>query len=311
MQLRRVPMQKRIVIVIAIVLGLLVLLRVIAFFFQAHKPNTPQNTEIRAERSAPNAKCPNTFMSWNLENFGTSKTDEAIERMAEILSVADIVAVQEVTAGKDHGIQAVAKLADALSRKGAKWDYIVSEPTMPPSPGVERYAYLWKTHRVSVNRREAHLVHELEEAIDREPYEVTFEISGSGAVQIFTIHTVPTAKHPINEIKVLTAAHELKSAQKAIVAGDLNLGPNDTDAYFEQAGFVGHIDALTSLGAKMHGERYFAKQYDNIYTKGVKVCSSGVVDFVKTYYSPPNNAKLHDAREVSDHAPVVMTFGFN
>ena len=74
-------------------------------------------------------------MSWNIANFGKSRSDDQIAFMAGVLRNADIVAVQEVTAGKDAGVQAVAKLADALSRTGAKWDYIVSDPTAPASTG--------------------------------------------------------------------------------------------------------------------------------------------------------------------------------
>lgn len=70
--------------------------------------------------------CPNTFMSWNIANFGRSHSDSEVEVMAHVLATADIVAVQEVTAGKNSGAQAVARLSSALSRTGSEWDYIVS-----------------------------------------------------------------------------------------------------------------------------------------------------------------------------------------
>jgi hypothetical protein len=41
----------------------------------------------------------------------------------------DIIAIQEVVAGYG-GAQAVAKLADELNRKGSKWNYIISDPTV-------------------------------------------------------------------------------------------------------------------------------------------------------------------------------------
>jgi endonuclease/exonuclease/phosphatase family metal-dependent hydrolase len=248
-------------------------------------------------------------MSWNLYNFGRKKSDEDIAFMASILSRADIVAVQEVTAGKDFGVQAVAKLADALSRTGTSWDYIVSDPTVSSdTAGVERYAYLFKSSMVSINRREAHLVNALEGPIDREPYTLLFVPKKVETLRIFTIHAVPTAKHPINEVAALVAADELKDTPRAIVAGDFNLGPGSTDKYFESIGYTGHIIGLTSLNRKVKGERYLAHQYDNIYTKGIEVCTAGIVDFVQDSFAPVADESLKRAHRISDHLPVFATF---
>jgi len=66
-----------------------------------------------------------TIASWNLENFGKSKPDVVINFVANTLKDFDIIAIQEVVAGYG-GAQAVARLADELDRKGAKWDYRIS-----------------------------------------------------------------------------------------------------------------------------------------------------------------------------------------
>jgi len=274
-----------------------------------HTPIAIRSPAPPAEELSSPIECPNTFVSWNLGNFGAAKTDEAIEIMAQILSSADIVAIQEVTAGKDHGAQAVAKLADALSRTGVDWDYVISDPTQPRSPGVERYAFLFKKKSVTINRRNAHLVAELETPIDREPFALTFELTKSaGVLTVFTIHTVPTAKHPISEVAALTEAAELRNAKRAIVAGDFNLAPKATDPYFSGIGLTGHVDVRTSLATKLHDGRYVAKQYDNIYTKGVTVCTAGTIDFVGAYFAPVTDDSLGAARKVSDHLPVYVTF---
>ena len=65
--------------------------------------------------------------SWNLQNFGKTKSDSEINFVADVLNEYDVVGLQEIVAGYG-GIQAVAKLADALNRKGSKWDYVVSDP---------------------------------------------------------------------------------------------------------------------------------------------------------------------------------------
>src|SRR6187402_929541 len=68
------------------------------------------------------------LLSWNLQNFGKSKSDEEIAFIANTIKDYDIIAIQEVVAG-NGGAQAVARLAEALNQKGAKWDYRISAPT--------------------------------------------------------------------------------------------------------------------------------------------------------------------------------------
>jgi hypothetical protein len=67
------------------------------------------------------------LISWNIANFGQSKSDKTIHYIANYLRDYDIIAVQEVVAGYG-GVQAVARLADELNRTGTKWDYTISDP---------------------------------------------------------------------------------------------------------------------------------------------------------------------------------------
>jgi deoxyribonuclease-1-like protein len=252
--------------------------------------------------------CPYTYVSWNLGNFGKSKSDETIEIMAKILRDADIVAVQEVTAGKLVGAQAVARLAGALSRTGNDWDYVVSDPTQPISPGVERYAYLFKKKSVTFNRDSARLLSALETTIDREPFTVVVTAKSGAQISLFTMHAVPTAKSPIREVRALEDAAELQETTRAIFSGDFNLGKDSTDPSFEKLGFTGYINEKTSIKMKLSADGYLLKQYDNIYAKGVHVCSVGVIDFIKTSFSPVTDESLANARKLSDHLPVFIRF---
>ena len=59
------------------------------------------------------------FISWNVENLGSSKSQADLLYIVNILKDYDVVALQEVVAG-DGGAQAVAKLAEELNRKGSK-----------------------------------------------------------------------------------------------------------------------------------------------------------------------------------------------
>lgn len=72
--------------------------------------------------------CQTKLLSWNLENFGKSKSNFEISFIANTVKDFDIIAIQEVVAGYG-GAQAVAKLCDELNRKGSKWDYTISDPT--------------------------------------------------------------------------------------------------------------------------------------------------------------------------------------
>ncbi len=301
---------------LAILVGLLAALGI--FLLEAVSPNTEKPISLKETVIKPSATgttsvssseaCPYTFVSWNIANFGRSKTDEEIAVMASVLKDADIVAIQEVTAGKDFGVQAVAKLASALGRTGASWDYIVSDPTLPPSQGVERYAFLWKKHTVMINRDDAHLVSDLQASVDREPYALLFTPKKAPAVRIFTIHAVPTGKHPIREIRALITAEEVANAPRAIIAGDFNLSAKKTDPLLGRIGFTGHIIEPTSLKKTLRSDNYTLYQYDNIYTKGVTVCAAGTIDFVNAHFAPVSDTSLRQARRVSDHLPVFVNF---
>lgn len=114
-----------------------------------------------------------SFISWNVENLGSSKSQHEIAFIANTVKNYDIVALQEIVAG-DGGAQAVARLADALSRKGSQWDYTISDPTSSSAYKTERYAFLWKTARLK-KMGKAWLQKKYHLQIDREPYFCTFE----------------------------------------------------------------------------------------------------------------------------------------
>lgn len=266
-------------------------------------------------RASPYAteKCPYVYASWNIANLSTNRSPENLEQVARVIGdmYPDVLAIQEVTAGKDHGSKAVALLVDSLSRKGKLYDYIVSDPTKPASPSVERYAYLVR-RGVLFNRKSAHLVFDLQEKIEREPYSVVVTFAGK-EVTLFTLHAVPTAKKPEQEIAQLLSSVELQATSGAsIFSGDFNLPYKVTDITFQRLQHVGNIRGMTSLRDKLTKQgSYLSRQYDNIYTKGMHVCSGDAYDFVKKYFSPVTNESLRSARRISDHLPVYVTFGFD
>lgn len=265
---------------------------------------------VRDEKVKQNQECPHLFISWNLANFGKSKKEESLQMMARVLKDADIVAVQEVNAGKDFGGQALATLASRLSDTSrSSFDYVVSDPTLPRNTETERYGYLTRKDKVSFSRKDAFLVSELEELISREPFSLIASFKQEEKIQFFTIHTVPTKKRPELEVEAFPKSSSVTQATRAIFAGDFNLPGRVTDKTFIPLGYTGHISEKTSLKNKLDvNGGYRFHQYDNIYTKGITVCESGVIDFVKEYFSPVTNESLKKAKEVSDHLPVYIRF---
>src|SRR6187399_500 len=113
--------------------------------------------------------------SWNLMDFGKSKSDVEMEFIASTVKDYDIVLIQEVVSKDPGGAQAVGRLGEALSRKGAKWEYRISDPTSGDnSYKKERYAFLWKTARVTLVGK-PWLEQKYTVEIDREPFLATFE----------------------------------------------------------------------------------------------------------------------------------------
>ncbi len=245
------------------------------------------------------------LMTWNLYNFGKSKTDKEIAFFAKEMKGFDIVAVQEISTG-NYGAKAVAKLADELNRTGSKWDYIISEATS--GEGSERYAFLWKPSKIKLSGK-SWLEQTLESEIDREPFLARFQF-GSKKFLLATIHAVPKEKHPQTECKLLSKLSPLYPDDNIMIMGDFNLSQKD-DSFdgLKKSGFEPSIvNQKTSL--KMKGSSdgdHLANEYDNIFYEmnSFQKIKAGVLDFSKEFNS------LHEARTISDHLPVYLEFSLN
>src|SRR5680860_8846 len=238
--------------------------------------------------------------SWNLQNFGKTKSESEINFVANVLNEFDVVALQEIVAGYG-GVQAVEKLADALNRKGAKWDYVVSDPTESTPYATERYAYLWKTARIKQEGRgwlDQHYVAE----IDREPYMMDFSFAG----QEFTLvnfHAISKKKQPETEIKYFKFLPSKYSDKNLVFLGDFNVPQSHT--VFNPQKKSGYLALLinqkTTMKMECVGEECLASEYDNIFfnSKKLKLLNSGVILIYKSF---PN---MKAVRRISDHIPAV------
>ena len=246
------------------------------------------------------------LITWNLLNFGKSKDDQEMAFIADLLRPYDVVAVQEVNTGPD-GAQAVARLDDELDRRGAQWDYVVSEPTT--GAGSERYAYLWKPSRVRLLGR-AWLEAALADDLNREPYLARFEtLQNRQQMLVASLHAVPRAKRPADEIALLDELHRLYGDDHLLILGDFNL--SQKHQAWDELKAAGYqpviVDQKTSLRRKRKDGQHLANEYDNIFYEPafLQVGASGVVDFTGEFRT------LKQARTISDHLPVFMEVRWN
>lgn len=240
--------------------------------------------------------------SWNVENIGKSKSDQDIEFMAKVLRDFDVVALQEVVAGYG-GAQAVAKLADALNRKGSKWDYVVSDPTTGSSYKTERYAFLWKTNIIQL-KGSAWLEEKYKMAIDREPFYATFKV-GTKEFTLANFHAITKSKQPETEIKYFKLLPSSYPNLNLIFLGDFNCP--QSHSVFNPLRKLGYDSAFrnqkTSLKKKCHKDNCLASEFDNIWyhTQKITVSCSRVIHFYKKF------STLEQARSISDHIPISIT----
>jgi deoxyribonuclease-1-like protein len=246
------------------------------------------------------------FLSWNLQNFGKSKSNQEIAFIANTIKEFDIIAVQEVVAG-NGGTQAVARLADELNRKGTKWDYRISEPTSSSAYKTERYAFLWKTSSLRLKGK-PWLEQKYHLEIDREPYFATFEIKGK-KITVASFHAITKSKQPETEIKYFKLLPQEYPTLNLLFAGDFNC-PQSHSVFIplKKMGFAPILkNQKTSLKLKPKGDNYLASEYDNIFykTSSINYLRSDVILFHKKFTS------LKEARKISDHIPIWFEFSLN
>ena len=239
--------------------------------------------------------------TWNLENFGKSKSDSVMVYIANKLKDTDIVALQEVVAGYG-GAQAVAKLDALLDQTGNKWDYVVSEPTTGSSYKTERYAFLWKTARVRLVGK-PWLEKKYAVEMDREPFLATFTYL-QNEFTLVNFHAITKSKQPEREIKYFKLFPEEYPDLNLVFLGDFNC-PQSHSVFtpLRKLGFdCVFKNQKTSLKKSCENGVCLASEFDNIwYDASVfKVVKKKVDLFYEDFES------LDAAASVSDHIPLVV-----
>ena len=279
---------------------------VIILFAVLRKKNASRGNDPEVTTASAGAASDITTCSWNLKDFGKSKSEASIDFIANTVKGVDVLAIQEVVAG-NGGAQAVARLADALNRTGNKWDYTVSDPTTSHENGIERYAFMWKPARVK-KVGNAWLEKKYSTEIDREPYMATFQ-TGNKFFTLASFHAMPKAKQPESEIKYLQYVPDEYPGKNLIFEGDFNL--SESHSVFNTLKSIRFLPVFTrqktSLRTKCINDDCLASEYDNIFCNRshIRVRNSGVIHFYKKF------TDLKQAIKVSDHIPVYMQFSVN
>lgn len=248
------------------------------------------------------------IISWNIKDFGKSRDSKEILNIAKLLRNADIVAIQEVVAKDPGGAQAVARLASQLDRMGADWDYVISDMTQSPSSYIrERYAFLWKKHKVKLFGK-ARLISELSNVVHREPFLAKFKFNGKS----FSILSYHACTHKQNfperaEIIHISQWISQQGFNNIIWAGDMNLVVDDRA--FDLIKVFGFETVLngekTSLKKTCKKGNYLSRAEDNIFInlKDFIILDYKVIDFI----SNENCNDVSWKRNIySDHLPIQL-----
>lgn len=245
-----------------------------------------------------------SVLSWNLKDFGVSKSSADISLIARIIEPYEVIAIQEVVAGPG-GPRAVRRLVDELNKGRLKWKFDISAVTSGTSAHkAERYAFLWQDSRVSRSGN-GWLEGYYEGQIEREPFYGRFVVGGK-TVTLVNFHAITKSAHPEKEVKYFRYLPGLYPADNLIFCGDFNLP--QSHSVFNPLKSMGYSPALikqkTTLRQACLGTGCLASELDNFYYDASKfrLKVAGVIHFYRLF------ADIKLARKVSDHIPVFAVY---
>ncbi len=250
--------------------------------------------------------------SFNTLHLGwkSSYQEEKIESIANIISLFDIVAVQEVM--KKDGVKKVVK--ELEKQTGVQWRYELSPYSVGSKRYREYYAFIYRIDKVKKIRKGSFYPEkERGKYFIREPYGAKFKI-GDFEFTYVTVHSIYGKKKSERELEasqMIDVYNYFKEKYKdnkgeniVIIGGDFNL-PSYNKAFYELAKNPDIIvDAIAPNQKTTIGKTKLASSYDHIFypselMKGWYTGRSGVIDFT-------NNNHGEVRKKISDHIPVFM-----
>jgi len=247
------------------------------------------------------------LISWNIRDFGKTKSAAEIDLMAKILRGYDVIAIQEVVAKDPGGARAIARLADALDRTGADYDYVYSNATESSSSHTsERYAYIWRTSTIKLVGRPV-LLSAYAKTIEREPYFATFSWEGK-QFNVVNLHARPHDQQPEQELSALRDLPNEFPDKPLFLVGDFNLVSKHSvfNPWLKRGYQLAVVNQKTTLRKKIQkGQDGYSREKDNILipVHQVQLLEGGSLDILAFMRNDINAANA-----LSDHVPVYVVF---
>jgi endonuclease/exonuclease/phosphatase family metal-dependent hydrolase len=254
----------------------------------------------------------------NIASFNTLhlgwKSDhkqEKIEGLANIISLFDIVGIQEVM--KKDGVKQLVNELNAQEGKNI-WRFDLSPHSVGSKRYREYYAFIYRTDRVKKIRKGSFYPEEERgKNFMREPYGAKFQI-GEFKFTYVIFHAIYGKKkgdRQLEAVEMLDVYDYFKGKYRenneeniVIIGGDFNL-PNYDEAFSE---FSKHpdmiVDAIAPNQKTTIGKSELVSSYDHIFypyelMKDRYTGRSGVVDFTDDNYAVVRKI-------ISDHIPVFI-----
>lgn len=244
--------------------------------------------------------------SFNTLHLGwkSNHRQEKIEGLASIISLFDLVGIQEVMK-KDE----VKKLVNELkAQTRIEWRYHISPYAVGSKKYREYFAYIYRTDRVKLLKKgEFYPEKNRGKNFMREPYGAKFQI-GDFKFTYILVHSIFGEKKTERQLEALQMVdvydYFKTDDEIVIIGGDFNLPAHD-EAFVP---LMNHPDEIayaidTSLKTTI-GKSGLVSSYDNFfysykYMKGWYTGKSGVVDFTDS-----NHREIR--KVISDHLPIFI-----
>ncbi len=244
--------------------------------------------------------------SFNLQAFGPTKaeTPAVMEVLARIIREFDIVALQDVCAGRPDVLR---MLLDRVNETGRHYS-LLAGPPVGRTEVKQQYVMVFDQATIETDRDAAYTVDDPDDLLHRPPLVCCFRVRGPASDQAFTftlanVHVDPDDTE--HEIRALAEAYfkirdDGRDEDDLIMLGDFNL---DDQRLGELRRIPGFLAAIAGRPTNTRQTR----QSDNLVFPLSATCEyagrSGVFDFMREY-----NLTLQQALQVSDHLPVWAEF---
>jgi endonuclease/exonuclease/phosphatase family metal-dependent hydrolase len=243
------------------------------------------------------------IMSFNIQTFGVTKMSrpDAVRILVDLVSQADIIAVQEVRSVRIDPVERfMALLPD-------KYDYVIG-PREGRSSSKEQYWVIYDTEKFSV--LEYNSWPDTEDIFERSPFSVYFKTSGAFDFTLIDNHIRPSDAE--NEIRALPAVVtyfiDLWNDPDVLVLGDFNADGRYFDKTLLNSIFpedkyqIIFTDEDTTVAASYNTyDRFIITSSASDYFTG----NFGVIRFDEVYDFSGYSIR---PSQVSDHYPIWAEF---